>query len=1310
MLRSFRRACCALLGLLLPVYCHAANDVWDNNPGGNWANGANWVDGSTPGNTDTATFNLALTYNVIFSAPPPAIQNLTVSAGTVTFINSGGVQTLSVNAAGGGNDLALSGAATTFNLGSASGNAVNLTFGDDLSVQGGSTLQARFGSDVTAQGLASGLNGTIRVDGSGSTLTLNRVTNHLIANTAAGSLLFQNGSTGNLVGGLRIADNATGVTGSVSITDGSIVDIGGALALASQNVAGQNATLTINGTNSALSQSGATTVTVGSATNGTAVINIGTTANGGTFNTGTGLFTINNTGTVNIGSGANTGTLDASGDLMINGGTLTVGNGSSLDMDAGRTMTIQNGGTATFVGFFTDANVTYDVAGAGSLLETTVGGLFIGDGAEVNVSAGGSLSSASTMAVGLSGASTLVVDGAASNATTTHAEFGTTSTGSIANVTFSNGAVGTFSALSVANGGSAADVDILSGADLNVSGNINIATAGGTATLDIQGAGSSIVQSGTNSITLGSTSGTPDAINIGTTTSGGTLTTGTGLFTINATGTVTIGSGANLGTLDTDGDVLIDGGALVRNLGSVFLLSTGRTMTIQNGGSASFAGPFSVGSMTTYNISGTDSILETTAITNTLTINSASQVTVSSQGTLSSRGTLAIGTNTNGTLVVDGVGSRADAQLGSQWGTSGGTANVTFRNGAIGSFPNGLILAPTSAANTTANVSVLSGAILSSGSMTIAFSGGATTSGTVTVDGAGSLLGPGSSFTIGHASSGTAVIHVQNGGSLLVNNGGTTVLHPTGTVNINNGTVDLRNLNDSGGTINFNDGSLSYNGTLTVGSGGLLGENLTLESNRQLTVNGTTTIDAGRALVIDGGTFGTGPLVVNGTFSFIAGTLRITSGTLTIGSGGPLGGILTLAAGRTLNVSNTTTVNSGSLLVLQDGGGFTSGNVTNNGEVVIDGVSATLQSLAFNNNGLLRGHGRVDALLNNQAAGEVRAAAGELLQFIDPGSSVNSGRINLLGGTVEFTQSGFTNNASGQIMGHGSLIADSIHNDGTIAFSGQANVLGDVTNDDGVIIASGGGPTTFFDDVVNDGEIRISPGSFAVFFGSLSGNGTTGLGTANIEGDLSPGSSPAAITFGGDVNFGAGAELEIELGGTDLGSEYDHITVGGELALNGMLRVARIGGFSPAAGDAFDILDWDTLSGAFADIQLPALDGNLTWDADDLYESGVLRVVAPGIQGDYNNDGTVDAADYVAWRKVNNTPFTHLNDSSPGTDDSDRVVWQTNFGESSGGSGAAAVVSDPAVPEPSTFALLIIAVASLTLRRSRLAKRVSVAH
>jgi PEP-CTERM motif len=75
-----------------------------------------------------------------------------------------------------------------------------------------------------------------------------------------------------------------------------------------------------------------------------------------------------------------------------------------------------------------------------------------------------------------------------------------------------------------------------------------------------------------------------------------------------------------------------------------------------------------------------------------------------------------------------------------------------------------------------------------------------------------------------------------------------------------------------------------------------------------------------------------------------------------------------------------------------------------------------------------------------------------------------------------------------------------------------------------------------------------------------------------------------------------------------------------------------------------------------------------------------------GVPGDYNNNGTVDAADYVAWRKGG----TLSNEvDTPGTvNAADYTEWRARFGNVSGsGSGLGA----GAVPEPSSALLALLA-------------------
>ena len=166
---------------------------------------------------------------------------------------------------------------------------------------------------------------------------------------------------------------------------------------------------------------------------------------------------------------------------------------------------------------------------------------------------------------------------------------------------------------------------------------------------------------------------------------------------------------------------------------------------------------------------------------------------------------------------------------------------------------------------------------------------------------------------------------------------------------------------------------------------------------------------------------------------------------------------------------------------------------------------------------------------------------------------------------LEFTQN-LTNNAGAFISGNGTLkTSTGLTNNGTMNFSGLANVVGDVTNSaTGKIISSGGGPTTFLDDVTNQGEIRTSAGSFTVFFGAVTGAGTfTGTGTVNFEGDLKPGNSPAAVNFAGDVCSARTQRLKSKSAAPRPAAQYDQINVAGELSLDGTLEISLINGFNP---------------------------------------------------------------------------------------------------------------------------------------------------
>jgi hypothetical protein len=93
------------------------------------------------------------------------------------------------------------------------------------------------------------------------------------------------------------------------------------------------------------------------------------------------------------------------------------------------------------------------------------------------------------------------------------------------------------------------------------------------------------------------------------------------------------------------------------------------------------------------------------------------------------------------------------------------------------------------------------------------------------------------------------------------------------------------------------------------------------------------------------------------------------------------------------------------------------------------------------------------------------------------------------------------------------------------------------------------------------------------------------------------------------------------------------------------------------------------------------------------------------VPGDYNGDGTVNAADYVLWRKGG--PLQNEVATLNSVTVEDYTEWRARFGNTAiaVGSGLAgsSLTTNQAVPEPATLMLLMFAAAGSCLRRRRAA-------
>lgn len=102
---------------------------------------------------------------------------------------------------------------------------------------------------------------------------------------------------------------------------------------------------------------------------------------------------------------------------------------------------------------------------------------------------------------------------------------------------------------------------------------------------------------------------------------------------------------------------------------------------------------------------------------------------------------------------------------------------------------------------------------------------------------------------------------------------------------------------------------------------------------------------------------------------------------------------------------------------------------------------------------------------------------------------------------------------------------------------------------------------------------------------------------------------------------------------------------------------------------------------------------------------GSLPSLGGPLLGDYNGSNVVDAADYTVWRNTlgQNVP---MGSGADGSNDGhigpeDYALWKSNFGNSQGaGSGASSGVSPQTVPEPQSWALVVMLAALALMGRS----------
>ena len=435
------------------------------------------------------------------------------------------------------------------------------------------------------------------------------------------------------------------------------------------------------------------------------------------------------------------------------------------------------------------------------------------------------------------------------------------------------------------------------------------------------------------------------AVNLDLSIDGGTLTMapdGTIDF-FNRSSTIAVNGTS---TFIINESLTLDGAQLTRSTEGAVNLAAGKTLTVQGGGDVAITGTYANTTASTITVTGAGSTLSTTS---SLVLNGGSTLTVTADGDVTSGSTIQIGTTGNATAVmVDGAGSTfAGATL--VLGANTNTGSLTFANNSAGTFTSiGLVPSPLGGA--TGMLSIESGADVTSNSLTIAMVSAANT-GTVTVTGLGSTLSLATGSTIGAATGSSGTLNVNSGG---VFNGGTgfTTVNPTGTINLDGGTLNL------GGQLILN-GTLAINGTGTIqGSGSLI-------------KNGASTLALPNGNSYGGGTTLRGGTIIAGGISGALG-----SGDVTVESGAVK---LTIRTGVLSAIDDTATLTLA-------GGGVP--NVADNGFAELaNGVNEILAGLILG--GEIQRPGTYGSLLSPATfqSNEFFSGAGILTVIPEPGTA-----------------------------------------------------------------------------------------------------------------------------------------------------------------------------------------------------------------------------------------------------------------------------------------------------------------------------------
>ena len=1035
---------------------------------------------------------------VTFNAGAPGLININANAGKGT-ISSATVVTLN----GGSNAVnvdvdtivgCVGGSGNPFNVTTASAATLNL---GNITSPSTINFNAALG-DIAFCADCSSTGGSIKA----TTLTTKSITvNSGVTVTGNKGIEFSTGTLNN--------------NGSVIATTGTN--------LIKANTINNNASAIIQATagNVDLQANGATTLSVVTATGS----NINAQGGGSDirFNPTTGA-AVSVTGTGNLSAVdqiiLKTGGADATVTVKSVSGTLT-GNGNVGNLLASTTA------SGLTINGITTTGTAAATAGNGTLSVTSLSG---GSTVDLNVTAGGNL-----IANTVSGAGAVTLTNSSTTAATGAVTIGGTGLSSSgSSVKVSSGTNGDITVSSGAPVSAKTTVDFIGGTNSNVISNAKISSANGNVSIASGSAASVTLNAnvesgaalaltsggGTNSITIASgvtASGTTTAIvNTPTLKADGTLQSGSGLLTVQGTGTgnaltVTMGAAGAIKSLNNNVEFnsSTNKGSITMNngKGAIFAGSAVNPTVTMHGGSAAvdvdvntincctggtgstFRVQVESGDLKVGNISASDSV--------TLKANGGTGDVLTCGKIESTSGTTTL-QSSNGNVVVGHDVSQTGGALVLKSGT--GAANFVTINSGI-----------TASGSTTVDVSTpnlnQSGTLQAGGLLTVQGTG-TNNALNVVMGNAGAIKSTGGNVQFNSSTAKGAI-------TMLGGKGAISAAGLTPTVTMHGGgfavDVDVNTINCCVGGTGTTFGIQVESGDLKVGG---------------ITATGSTTLKANGA---------TGDVLTCGTISSNSGTTTLqsangnvvvghdvsqTGGALVLQSGSGATNSVTINAGKTASGSTTTTVNTPLLTnngTLQSGSGILTvqGTGTDNALSVSMGASGSIKSLTSNvqfNTATKQG-----SITMNNGNGAISASTGTGTVTMHGGNKVVNVNVNTIDCCTGGTGSDFT-----IIVNSGDLKVGGITTSGVTTLkangtSGDVLTCGTISSTGTTTsLESKAGNVVINNKVSNTGDLNVTSGpAGSVTIGAETSSTTAALKVTSGTGASSKVTINAGITASG---------------------------------------------------------------------------------------------------------------------------------------------------------------------------------------------------